>query len=84
MQILTKRDKQLLCQIAADNESGGHLLHKRDEDYEVMRLELSIAYTTSMPTIRQFHMLAYLTCCDWPGTLNGQYDGLTFNEFEQL
>lgn len=84
MKILSEQDKQLLCQISTDNASGNHLLHPRSEEYALMRYELSLARTTSMPTARQVHLLAYLTCCDWPCTVTGQYEDLTFNEFEQL
>lgn len=43
MNVLTKEEKEILSQIACDQESGNHLLRPRSEEYKKLYNELAKA-----------------------------------------
>ena len=62
--MLTNKEKELLSQIAYDNETGNHLLGRpRPPEYWEMRDELCIAHHTFCPTQKHIEMLEYLHQC---------------------
>ena len=59
--MLTKQEKELLSQIACDNETGNHLLgRKRPEGYWEMREEWFVAGSVKHPTKRQQEITEYV------------------------
>ena len=61
--MLTSKEKEILSQIACDNETGNYLLHKRSEDYWRIRNEWEIATDAESPTKRQKDMCEYVHQC---------------------
>lgn len=60
MTILTDSDKELISQIACDDETGNHLLgRKRQEKYWEMRKEIVEAKSSEALTERQTNILEY-------------------------
>ena len=58
--MLTQKEKELVSMVAADNESGGHLLHDRPPGYKAMRSEITEAVLAKRKTVRQSELLEYL------------------------
>lgn len=59
--MLTKKEKELLSQVACDNETGNHLLgRKRPDSYWEMRKEWAIATKAENPTDRQSELVEYV------------------------
>lgn len=61
---LTELEKNLLSDIAYDNETGNHLLgRKRSEEYWQMRKEWAETAKAESPTERQTMILEYVHQC---------------------
>lgn len=63
--LLTKEERLIISTIASDNESGGHLLNKRSEDYWKSRKIFSEIYNKSSIelTDKEKDMLEYYNQC---------------------
>jgi hypothetical protein len=61
--MLTQKEQELVSMIAADNESGGHLLSSRPPGYKAMRSEITEAVMAKRHTVRQSELLEYLKQC---------------------
>ena len=64
--LLTKEEKAIISIIACDNESGGHLLRERSEDYWKLRKVLSEIYNKSSKielSDKEKDMLEYYNQC---------------------
>lgn len=61
--VLTRSDKDLISQIACDDETGNHLLRKRQEGYLEMRREIIDAERQKALTERQADILEYYKQC---------------------
>lgn len=62
--MLTKEEKEILSQIACDNETGNHLLgRRRSDEYWLMRDELVMIRQGILPTERSIELQEYLRQC---------------------
>ena len=61
--MLTKEEKEILSQIACDNETGIHLLNNRPEKYWFLRNEWAAAEMTTVRTERQSEICEYVRQC---------------------
>lgn len=61
--MLTDKEKEILSQIACDNETGHHLLYERSDDYKQMRRDWVIAYYAENPTEKQSEICEYVHQC---------------------
>jgi len=61
--ILTEEDRARLSLIAADIESGNHLLRGRPEGYKACLREFCEAVNADEPTQRQLDMREYVRQC---------------------
>lgn len=69
---LTNEQRSLICRISADEESGGHLLHKRGGDYyEMCRLIYSLCdeYETRPRSKFEQEVLDYYRATKDPGLM---------------
>lgn len=65
---LTKQEKELLCQIVADRESGNHLLYPRSDEYKQMcKVIYDIVRKEEKDrTEREVEICCYLAACETP------------------
>ena len=61
--ILTKREKELIENIACDLESGNHLIRPRSEEYWKFSEEFWDASNAKEPTEKQKEILEYYNQC---------------------
>lgn len=61
--VLTKREKELISQIACDLQTGNHLLYPRSEEYLAFSREFADAHDASEPTEKQKEILEYYRQC---------------------
>ena len=61
--VLTKREKELISQIACDLESGNHLIRPRNKEYRDFFREFLEVSNTKEPTERQKEILEYYKQC---------------------
>lgn len=61
--MLTNREKEILAQIAYDNETGNHLLYKRSDVYWQIRNEWVAANNAETPNHKQRDMCEYVHQC---------------------
>ena len=57
--VLTKREKELISQIACDLENGNHLIRPRSEEYWTFSNEFWEASNTKEPTEKQKDIIEY-------------------------
>ena len=60
---LTQREKQLICRISSDLQTGNHLLFERGQEYWDFGKEFSEAYAAEVPTDRQKQIVEYYRQC---------------------
>lgn len=68
--VLTNKERRLISQIAADLETGHHLLYERSEEYKAMFKEVIYANRVILRTQRQCEISEYLNACTNPDAMN--------------
>lgn len=65
---LTEQEKELLCQIVADRESGNHLLYPRSDEYKKMcnTVHYIVCKDEKDRTEREVEICCYLAACETP------------------
>ena len=63
--MLTEEEKNLICQIVMDDESGNHLLRPRSNTYWNMREEVHEAVLSDNQDDRQKEIVEYFKQCQY-------------------
>ena len=77
--LLTAKERELICQIASDIQTGNHLLYKRDDEYKEVWKQMSMAYHKNQQerTEKEKEMLFYKMACTDP-SIDKRYKEIYF------